>query len=167
MKKSKISSIAVLVIVLFGVIAMLIGCLAQEDIALSKEIEIERLIRERVDNGYSVSIVVGVLDKDSSKFYNYGKLAKGSTQDVNENTIYEIGSITKVFTSLILADMVEEGEISLDDPIDKFLPKEVKVPMRNGKKLLCSIWPHIPQVYQECQKILHLKIGATHMQIIR
>lgn len=135
MKKSKISSIAVLVIVLFGVIAMLIGCLAQEDIALSKEIEIERLIRERVDNGYSVSIVVGVLDKDSSKFYNYGKLAKGSTQDVNENTIYEIGSITKVFTSLILADMVEEGEISLDDPIDKFLPKEVKVPMRNGKKI--------------------------------
>ncbi len=133
MKKSKISSIAVLVIVLFGVIAMLIGCLAQEDIALSKEIE--RLIRERVDNGYSVSIVVGVLDKDSSKFYNYGKLAKGSTQDVNENTIYEIGSITKVFTSLILADMVEEGEISLDDPIDKFLPKEVKVPTRDGKKI--------------------------------
>lgn len=92
MKRSKISSIAVLVIVLFGVIAMLIGCLAQEDIALSKEIEIERLIRERVDNEYSVSIVVGVLDNDSSKFYNYGKLAKGSTQDVNENTIYEIGA---------------------------------------------------------------------------
>lgn len=133
MKKSKISAIAVLVVVLFGVMATLIGCLVPEDVELSKEIE--RVIRERVDNGYSVSIVVGVLDKDGSKFYNYGKLAKGSTQDVNENTIYEIGSTTKVFTSLILADMVEEGEISLDNPIDKFLPKEVKVPTRDGKKI--------------------------------
>ena len=133
MKKSKISAIAVLVVVLVGVMATLIGCLVAEDIELSKEIE--RVIRERVDKGYSVSIVVGVLDKDGSKFYNYGKFAKGSIQDVNENTIYEIGSTTKVFTSLILADMVEEGEISLDDPIDKFLPKEVKVPTRDGKKI--------------------------------
>jgi D-alanyl-D-alanine-carboxypeptidase/D-alanyl-D-alanine-endopeptidase len=97
--------------------------------------EIEKVIQERVDGGYSVSIVVGVLDENDSKFYNYGRKAKNSTQDVNENTIYEIGSITKVITSLILADMVEEGELSLDDPIDKFLPREVKIPMGNGKKI--------------------------------
>ncbi|MCE8428900.1 MAG: serine hydrolase [Candidatus Methanoperedens sp.] len=97
--------------------------------------EIEKVIQERVDGGYSVSIVVGVLDENGSKFYNYGRMAKNSTQDVNENTIYEIGSITKVITSLILADMVEEGELSLDDPIDKFLPREVKIPLRKGKKI--------------------------------
>lgn len=97
--------------------------------------EIEKVIQERVDGGYSVSIVVGVLDENGSKFYNYGRRAKNCTQDVNENTIYEIGSITKVFTSLILADMVEEGELSLDDPIDKFLPRELKIPLRNGKKI--------------------------------
>jgi CubicO group peptidase (beta-lactamase class C family) len=97
--------------------------------------EIEKVIQERVDGGYSVSIVVGVLDENGSKFYNYGRMAKNCTQDLNENTIYEIGSITKVFTSLILADMVEEGELSLDDPIDKFLPREVKIPLRKGKKI--------------------------------
>lgn len=97
--------------------------------------EIEKVIQERVDGGYSMSIVVGILDENGYKFYNYGRMAKNSTQDVNENTIYEIGSITKVFTSLILSDMVEEEELSLDVPIDKFLPREVKFPMRNGKKI--------------------------------
>ena len=97
--------------------------------------EIEKVIQERVDGGYSMSIVVGVLDENGFKFYNYGRTAKNSTQDVNENTIYEIGSITKVITTLILADMVEEGELSLDDPIDKFLPRELKIPLRNGKKI--------------------------------
>jgi CubicO group peptidase (beta-lactamase class C family) len=133
MKKSKASLKAVLLIVVFVVIATMNGCLFQENIELSTEIE--KIIQERVDGGDSMGIVVGVLDENGSKFYNYGKMAKNSTQDVNENTIYEIGSITKVFTSLILSDMVEEGELSLDDPIDKFLPREVKIPMRNGKKI--------------------------------
>lgn len=105
----------------------------KENIELSTEIE--KVIQKRVDGGYSASIVIGVLDENGSKFYNYGKTAKNSAKHVNENTIYEIGSITKVFTSLILADMGEEGELSLDVPIDQFLPREVKIPMRNGKKI--------------------------------
>jgi CubicO group peptidase (beta-lactamase class C family) len=43
--------------------------------------------------------------------------------------------MTKVFTSLVLMDMAQKGEVSLDDPVAKFLPSNVHVPERNGKKI--------------------------------
>ena len=42
--------------------------------------------------------------------------------EANAETRFEIGSITKVFTSLLLADMVLAGEVSLDDPVTDYLP---------------------------------------------
>jgi D-alanyl-D-alanine-carboxypeptidase/D-alanyl-D-alanine-endopeptidase len=51
------------------------------------------------------------------------------------DTVFEIGSVTKVFTSLLLMDMVRKGEVSPGDPIAKFLPPEVKMPERGGKKI--------------------------------
>jgi CubicO group peptidase (beta-lactamase class C family) len=49
--------------------------------------------------------------------------------------LYEIGSITKVFTSLLLADAVQRGEVALTDPVAKFLPPTVSVPSRNGRTI--------------------------------
>jgi CubicO group peptidase (beta-lactamase class C family) len=50
-------------------------------------------------------------------------------------TIFEIGSMTKVFTALILADMVAKGEVSLDDQAEKYLPAGAKMPERGGRKI--------------------------------
>ena len=63
----------------------------------------------------------------------YGNLAKGDPRTLDGDTIFEIGSITKVFTSLVLADMVIRKEVALDDPAAKYLPKTVRMPERNGK----------------------------------
>jgi len=54
---------------------------------------------------------------------------------VNGDTVFEIGSITKVFTSLLLADAVERGEVALTDPVAKFLPAKVKMPERAGRAI--------------------------------
>jgi len=51
----------------------------------------------------------------------------------NEHTLFEIGSITKVFTGILLAEAVREGLVSLDDPVSKFLPPEALAP--NGSAL--------------------------------
>jgi len=40
-----------------------------------------------------------------------------------------------VFTSLVLADMIEKGEVKPDDPVAKFLPKTITVPERNGRQI--------------------------------
>jgi serine-type D-Ala-D-Ala carboxypeptidase/endopeptidase len=54
---------------------------------------------------------------------------------VNGSTIFNIDSITKTFTTLVLADMVKQGIVNLNDPIEKYLPSNVKVPQYNGTKI--------------------------------
>jgi CubicO group peptidase (beta-lactamase class C family) len=46
-------------------------------------------------------------------------MSNSSNDTVDENTVFAIGSNTKVFTTNLLADMVIKGLINLDDPIEK------------------------------------------------
>ena len=62
-------------------------------------------------------------------------MSKSHNVPVNENSVFDIGSITKTFTTLLLADMVKQGIVSLTDPIEKYLPTSVKVPEFNGTKI--------------------------------
>jgi CubicO group peptidase (beta-lactamase class C family) len=100
------------------------------------EAKIESIIKERVDKYHrNFGIVVGIVSEKGNKIFSYGKMGSGSTRDVDGDTVFELGSVTKTFTATLLADMVERGELRLDDPIDKFLPGSVNVPARNGKKI--------------------------------
>lgn len=97
---------------------------------------VKESIRKRIENGDSVGIVVGVVDaKGRREYFSYGSKKMHEYDPVDENSVYEIGSISKVFTSTLFADMVLNNEVSLDDPIEKYLPSDVKVPTRNDKKI--------------------------------
>ena len=88
----------------------------------------------RVNNGWSTGIVIGVVDSTGARYFGYGKTAADG-QPVNERTVYEIGSITKVFTALTLAEMAIHGEVGLDDPVQRYLSDSVHVPSRDGKEI--------------------------------
>ena len=62
-------------------------------------------------------------------------MSRDGEEQPEGDTAFEIGSITKVFTSILLADMVERGELALDDPIAKFLPESVQVPGSEGRPI--------------------------------
>jgi D-alanyl-D-alanine-carboxypeptidase/D-alanyl-D-alanine-endopeptidase len=94
---------------------------------------IRDVIKPRVDSGRSVGIVAGVLDHGTRRVVAYG--SSGSSRPLDGDTVFEIGSITKVFTAALLADMVARHEVSLDDPISKYLPPDVKAPTRNGRSI--------------------------------
>ena len=98
--------------------------------------EVKASVRARVDNGWSVGIVVAVVDSTGARFFGYGSTAKTGGQPVNERSVYEIGSITKIFTALTLADMAIKGEVGLDDPVQRYLPADsVHVPSQDGKEI--------------------------------
>jgi len=98
--------------------------------------ELKSLILNRTDENHkAVGIVVGLVDATGERFLGAGATAPGGNVAPDADTVFEIGSITKVFTSLILADMVGRGEVKLDDPVAKFLPASVKLPERDGKKI--------------------------------
>src|SRR5207248_6095939 len=87
------------------------------------------------ENLTDAGMVIGLVDERGSRVLAGGKLDNGTRQEVNGDTVFEIGSVTKTFTPLLLVDMVERGEVKLDDPIAKYLPESVKVPARNGKEI--------------------------------
>jgi len=98
--------------------------------------EIRQILVQRIDIAHqSVGIVVGVMDPAGKRIIAYGALDQGDQQPLNGDTVFEIGSITKVFTSLLLSDMVQRGEVKLTDPISKYLPATVKVPERGGRSI--------------------------------
>ena len=96
--------------------------------------EIREILVRRVDHQkQAVGIVVGIIEPNGRRVVAYGHLAKGDPRTVDGNTIFEIGSVSKVFTSLLLADMVNRNQVSLDDPVAKYLPDDVALPARSGK----------------------------------
>ena len=96
--------------------------------------EIRAILAERVDTHHqSVGIVAGVIEPTGRRIVSYGQRSKGDAAPVDGDTIFEIGSMTKVFTSLLLADAIGRGEVALTDPVAKFLPASVKVPERGGR----------------------------------
>ena len=102
----------------------------------ASDVEIKTVLADRVDTAKkSVGIVVGTIGPTSAHTVGYGKLGADDARTPDGDTVYEIGSVTKVFTSLLLADMVNKGEVKLDDPVAKYLPATVKIPERNGKKI--------------------------------
>jgi CubicO group peptidase (beta-lactamase class C family) len=90
------------------------------------------LLTQRVsafsDSGkHGSGIVVGLLDARGTRRI----IAVG----VEGSQVFEIGSITKTFTALLLADMAARREVRLDDPVAKYLPPTVHVPSRNDKQI--------------------------------
>lgn len=97
--------------------------------------EILSIIKQRVDEKRSAGIVVGVIDADGhSRVVAYGDPGPGQPP-LDGNSVFEIGSISKVFTATVLAEMVQEGVVHLDDPAQKYLPPTVQLPTRNGKAI--------------------------------
>lgn len=80
-------------------------------------------------------IVVGIMDEQGSSIVSCGKLSKDSTSEVDGDTIFEIGSITKTFAGLLLQDLIDRGEVKTDDPAAKYLPATVRMPARRGKQI--------------------------------
>ncbi|HEX8426286.1 serine hydrolase [Hymenobacter sp.] len=68
-----------------------------------------------------VGLSIGIVKKGQTYFYNFGTTEKGTSKAPTQNTIYEIGSISKTFTSLLLAQAVEEKRVKLDDDIRKYM----------------------------------------------
>ena len=88
------------------------------------------LVEKRVADGLSVGYIEGE---------HYGIVHLGTANQAKEKannlTVYELGSISKLFTSLLLADAVVRGEIELNAVADVANPAEIRFPSRDGTSI--------------------------------
>lgn len=104
---------------------------------------VKTLLRERVEANQTVGIVLGVVDEHGTHLEGSGTFSRSDKRPVDGDTLFEIGSSTKVFTSLLLAEMAERGKVKLDDPVAMYLPATVKVPTRGTRQItLTSLSTH-------------------------
>ncbi|HQW66489.1 MAG TPA: serine hydrolase [Gemmatimonadales bacterium] len=96
---------------------------------------IPALVAERVARGAAVGLIVGTIEAGRPRLVVAGRRAEADARPLDGRTIVEIGSVSKVFTTTLLADMVLRGEVRLDDPVQRFLPATVRVPERNGRAI--------------------------------
>lgn len=78
------------------------------------------------DTTKAPSIVVGVVTKDFSGTFGYGTKTIGTNDQPDGNTFYSIGSVSKVFTGIILADEISKGNLKLNQPANSLLHEPLK-----------------------------------------
>ena len=99
--------------------------------AQSLESKIDKILRTQFKtNETGVSALVA---KDGNVIYRkaFGKADLELDVDMTSKNVFEVGSITKQFTSVAILMLLEEGKLSLDDEITKFIPTYPT----NGKKI--------------------------------
>ena len=87
----------------------------------------------RIDGAPGVGIALGTIVDGKTAIVLRGET--GTAAKLGRDTVFEIGSVTKTFTALLLAEMVGRGEVRLDEPIDELLPKGATAPTRGGMRI--------------------------------
>jgi CubicO group peptidase (beta-lactamase class C family) len=99
------------------------------------KVNVDEVIQILIDTNKNVGVSVGIIRGEDTAVFGYGKVSLDSSLRPDGDTIYEIGSITKVFTALLLANMAEDGLVNLTDPVQKFLPPSIQMPVYDGTEI--------------------------------
>jgi CubicO group peptidase (beta-lactamase class C family) len=137
--------------------------------------EIRDMLVQRIDVQHKAgAIVVGVVTKHGQEIISYGKFDSADPRVPDGETIFEIGSVTKVFTALLLSDMALRGEVNLNDPVSKYLPATVNAPTRNGKPITLldlathySGLPRMPNGYNPEYSVEQMYDFLSHYTLTR
>ncbi|MEV7780231.1 serine hydrolase domain-containing protein [Kitasatospora sp. NPDC088351] len=85
------------------------------------EPELAELVRAAAPHATAVTLAVARGDRQAVRCH--GRLARDSAAPCTPETVFELGSVTKTFTALLLATMAARGELALDDPVERHLPE--------------------------------------------
>ncbi|WP_053149909.1 class C beta-lactamase [Pseudomonas sp. P97.38] len=92
---------------------------AQDRIEETVNAAIEPLMKQQDIAGMAVAITLD----GQRHFFNYGVASKDTRQAVTDQTLFEIGSVSKTFTATLGAYALAQGKLSLSDPASRFAPE--------------------------------------------
>lgn len=104
--------------------------------AATERAALDELVKPFLKDKPYLALVVGITQPEGHKVFGYGQATlDGKQQPPDGTTIFEIGSITKIFTGTLLADLVRSGVVRLDDPVQRYLPDNFAVPRRDDRSI--------------------------------
>ena len=90
--------------------------------------QVDPLAKQLIEEDKAVGFVIGIFADGKEQVFAYGKTEKGSEKVPDNKTVFEIGSVTKTFTGILLAEAIQAGKMKLDDPVQNCLPEKVTMP---------------------------------------
>ena len=99
------------------------------------DLRISKIIDEWKGDVRSKGLVVCVYRQGQYDATYLGTVEKGKAAAPGESTVFELGSITKPLTGLILQAMIIEGKLNLSDPVNQFLPPQAQLPAVRGQPI--------------------------------
>ncbi len=116
-------------------LGLLLSHTASAQSVLPSNDSLTRLLRPWVEQGLTMGLTVGMANRSNVRVTSMGHANEHGSAPATDSTIFEIGSVSKVLTGTLLADMVIRGEVSLDDPVRRYLPPTVHVPSRASRAI--------------------------------
>ena len=130
--RARIIGVGRLVVAILLIIALKIdvGWLDRPELAHSLENQniyedYENVIDDFLDKNTIPGMVLGIVDENGSHLFTYGYHGVDKQKKITEDTIFEIGSASKVFTGLLLAEAVSSGSATLEETLRFCIPEEI------------------------------------------
>jgi CubicO group peptidase (beta-lactamase class C family) len=108
--------------------------------------EIDNILSSLNSPTENTGLVVGLIANDQRSVYGFGTVIDDNNNPPDGDTIYEIGSITKVFTAALLAVIVSQGLLSLDDQVRELVPQLSHLPPEITLRSLASHTSGLPKM---------------------
>jgi serine-type D-Ala-D-Ala carboxypeptidase/endopeptidase len=115
--------------------AVILALPARAEIAPEMRARIDEIASKPVTRGESPAIMIGVRSGADRMVRAFGQTALGSGVRPTGTTVWEIGSVTKTFTAMLLAIYVQRGIVGYNDPLQKYLPDGITVPSYEGRSI--------------------------------
>jgi beta-lactamase class C len=107
------------------VIASVIRALLTAGAVCAQQVNVEQIVTQKIQpilpKGAGGGVAVAVLMEGKTSFFNYGMADDAQNRSVTADSIFNLGSVGKVFATTLLAQAVKQGELSLDDPVAKYV----------------------------------------------
>jgi CubicO group peptidase (beta-lactamase class C family) len=120
------------------------ACAMRLERGRSVEAEAAWLARPLIDSGNVYGMAIGVLTPDGrTQSFGFGRTGlPGDASPPRADTIFEVGSVSKLCVTTLLPALVKEGRISYQDTVRSILPPEVPVSAAVGQLTLYELVTH-------------------------
>ncbi len=153
-KVLKIVGIVIAVILLIALILGGYGYYKLRNLKDTHDLQarVDKMCNKFVSKPNAAGLFVGIIQGDAMYVQGYGVMDKQTNAKPDSTTIFEIGSLTKVFTAEIAQRLVDNKELNWEDNFSEYLPATVKLPADDNTKLFhlashTSGFPRLPEVW--------------------
>ena len=128
-------------IICFGLLAFHFGKEPDGEVITSNPLKtdtdllVDKHIRPFIELKEHIGMSLVVIDGNETTYYHYGEAEKKSGKLPNNQSIYEIGSITKTFTATLAVEYFKVNKINLNTPINDLLPDSIQSLEKEGEKI--------------------------------